>query len=123
MTTVFILGIVGLGVRESEEQESGRKEARKHRLSLSRFGPLSNFCNCLRLLQLFTPVDQIVVWLGWVAAFTRSHMTMNGLIPFKKAIEQTKETMSLTHNNNSYYTATINRITSLRELLHFPGSS
>ena len=52
-----------------------------------------------------------------VAALVRSHM--NGLKPFERAIEQTTETMPPSAKKITTAAMTTNRITSLRELLHY----
>ena len=54
---------------------------------------------------------------GDVAALVRSHM--NGLQPFERTIEQTTETMLPNHKTIIAAAMTTNRITSLRELLHY----
>ena len=48
---------------------------------------------------------------------------MNGLLPFESTIEQTTETMPPSHKTITAAVMTTNRITSLRELLHYWGSS
>ena len=58
-----------------------------------------------------------------LAALLRSHMI--GLLPFEITIEQTTETTSPSHKTITAAGMTRNRITSLRELLHYrkkPGS-
>ena len=55
--------------------------------------------------------------LGDVAALVRSHM--NGLLPFESTIEQTTETMRPSPKTITATATTTNRITSLRELLHY----
>ena len=53
-----------------------------------------------------------------MAALIRSHM--NGLQPFKSTIEQTnKQTMPPSHKTITAAVMTTNRITNLRELLHY----
>ena len=58
-----------------------------------------------------------LTYLGDVAALERSHM--NGLLPFESTIEQTTETMPPSHKTITAAAMTTNRITSLRELLHY----
>ena len=55
--------------------------------------------------------------MGDVTALVRSHM--NGLQPFDSTIEQTTETMPPSHKTVTAGAMTTNRITSLRELLHY----
>ena len=52
-----------------------------------------------------------------VAALVRSHM--NDLQPFERTTEQTTETMAPSHKTITAAVMTTNRITSLREPLHY----
>ena len=55
-----------------------------------------------------------------VAALVRSHM--NGLKPFERTIEQITEAMPPSPKTITTAAMTANRITSLRELLHYPDA-
>ena len=54
-----------------------------------------------------------------VAGLVRSHM--NGWLPFESTTEKTTETMPPSHKKITAAAMTTNRITRLRELLHYRG--
>ena len=54
---------------------------------------------------------------GDIAVLVRSYV--NGLLPFESTIEQTTEIMPPSHKTITAAGMTTNRITSLRELLHY----
>ena len=62
-------------------------------------------------------IDENYVERTDVAALVRSHL--NGLKPFERTIERTTETMSPSPKTITAAAMTTNRITSLRELLHY----
>ena len=61
----------------------------------------------------------LTIGIGDVVALVRSHMT--GLQAFESTLEQTTETMPPSHKTITAAVMTTNRITSLRELLHYTG--
>ena len=54
---------------------------------------------------------------GYVAALVVSHM--NGLQPFERTVEQTIDTITPSSKTITAASMTTNRITNLRELLHY----
>ena len=68
-------------------------------------------------VELIETLKMVCRKVGHVAALVRSHM--NGLKPFERTIEKATETMSPSSKTITAATVTTNRITSLRELLHY----
>ena len=62
-------------------------------------------------------MDRLGTWEGHVAALVTSHM--NGLEPLERTKEQTTETITPSSKTITAAAMTTNRITSLRELLHY----